>query len=138
MTVKAKAARAPAALFQKSLLSLGVMALVLLGTAVTANASQSGQNLSCREPVPAVQTGSGGRWVHLWLCDNGWHGQITSVATNDSVWLVSAAGTNFGFARVPAGETSANSATVGQNGGPWRACGTLRDNKNWIACTNPN
>jgi hypothetical protein len=123
--------------------AVGVLAVAVLGMTGTATAAEAGrtgkagQDFSCREPVGAVQTPHG-RWVHLWLCDNGWHGQITSAATNDSVWLVSAADSPFGFARVAAGQTSANSATVGANGGPWKACGTWRDNAAEIRCTAPN
>jgi hypothetical protein len=70
------------------------------------------------EPVGPAETH--GRWVHLWLCDNGWHAQITSAAAGDSVWLTSAAGTDFGHATVRAGSTTADSATVGQTGRVFR------------------
>jgi hypothetical protein len=121
---------------KKSFISLGVLTLGLLGTAATANATTPSTTQNCREPVSAVQSPSG-RWVHLWLCDDGWHGQITSAASQDSIWLVSAAGTPTNFTRVRAGETSANTNPVGAFGSPWKACGTDKDNAGRTVCTNP-
>jgi hypothetical protein len=123
---------------KKFVACLGLSAMALLGTAVTADAATpagtAGQT-SCREPVGAREIF--GRWVHLWLCDNGWHGQITSAAAEDQIWLDSAAGTVTGWNKVVAGQTSANSGTVGQHGGPWRACGRA-GNRLDIVCTDRN
>jgi hypothetical protein len=126
-------------MFRKFLISLFVMTLALLGTAANANATGSsgaaGQ-ASCREPVGAVEIFS--RRVHPWLCDNGWHGQITNGATGDHIWLDSAAGTVTGHNTIAPGATSANSGTVGQFGGPWRACGRPWNLPNDIVCTERN
>ena len=90
---------------KKFMVCLGLNAMALVGTAVTADASQSGQASPCREPVGAA--GVFGRSVHLWLCDDGWHGQITNGATGDEIWLDSAAGTVTNWTTIPPGNTVA-------------------------------
>ena len=126
---------------------LGVTMLFLFGSAVTASADglrgsavtasanvlPPGAEAPCREPVAPVQ--ASGRWIHLWLCDNGWHGQITNGAAGDWIWMRSAAGTDSGHARIAPGQTAADSGTVGQFGGPWRACGGP---DGVTVCTAPN
>ena len=113
----------------------GMALLGLLGTTVTANAGASSAAAPCRQPVSSVSVH--GRVIHLWVCDNGWHGQITNGATGDPVWLDSARGTVTGYRTIPSGGTSANTGTVGQYGGPWRACGRAF-NAPEIVCTARN
>lgn len=110
-------------LLRNSLATAGALAC-LLGVAAAAEASPARAETTareCREPVRAVETHE--RWIHLWLCDDGWHGQITSAAAGDSVWLVSGAGTDYGRRTVSPGQTRVDTPSVGQFGGPWKACG---------------
>ena len=122
-------------LIKKTAVVFGMALISLLGTTVTANADDPSAAAPCRRPVDSVSVH--GRWIHLWLCDNGWHGQITNGATGDTVWLESAAGTVTGARKIPSGATSANTTTVGQWGGPWRACGRAF-NAPEIRCTARN
>ncbi|WP_410566160.1 hypothetical protein [Amycolatopsis sp. cmx-4-61] len=122
-------------LLKKTAIVLGVALAGLLGTTVTADASPSSAAAPCRQPVASVSVH--GRVIKLWLCDNGWHGQITNGATGDPVWLDSAHGTVTGSRKIPSGATSANTGTVNQHGGPWRACGRAF-NAPEIACTARN
>jgi hypothetical protein len=97
----------------------------LLGTASTATAIPAGsvtdQFAACVQPVNPVPAGA--TLVHLFRCDDGWHGQITGATPGDEIWVTNASGQVTGWRSVPVGATSANSGTVGSHGSPWRACG---------------
>ncbi|MEU7476072.1 hypothetical protein AB0A63_08815 [Lentzea sp. NPDC042327] len=117
---------------RKAAAVLGMALISLLGTTV---ASVPASAAPCRKPVSSVSVH--GRTIHLWVCDNGWHGQITGGATGDPVWLDSARNTVTGYRTIPSGATSVNTGTVGQYGGPWRACGRAF-NRPEIVCTARN
>ncbi len=72
-----------------------------------------------------------GRTVHLWKCDGaggtrvGYHGQIVGAQAGDRLYLRS----GLNAVTVPVYITKAGTyntaATVGDNGGPWRACADI-------------
>jgi hypothetical protein len=66
-----------------------------------------------------------GRAIYLWYCDeSGWHGQIANASWDDGIWLNSQPwGGVVNKAFVEEGRTSADTASVGGAGSPWRACG---------------
>ncbi|GAB3576380.1 hypothetical protein GCM10027445_40400 [Amycolatopsis endophytica] len=101
----------------------GAVAAGLLGVAAPATASQAAPAvpLACVQPVNPVRAGA--TTIHLFRCDNGWHGQITGATPGDEIWVTNASGRVTGWRTVPTGATSMNSGTVGTYGSPWRACG---------------
>lgn len=76
---------------------------------------------ACIQPVNPVPAGAA--LVHLFRCDDGWHGQITGATPGDEIWVTNASGVVTAWRTVPLGATSMNSGTVGEHGSPWRACG---------------
>ncbi|MFI6279741.1 hypothetical protein [Streptomyces sp. NPDC050988] len=79
------------------------------------------QAAACTQPVNPVSAGA--TRVHLFRCDDGWHGQITGATPGDEIWVTNASGVVTAWRTVPTGATSMNSGTVGTFGSPWRACG---------------
>ncbi|MFI6095029.1 hypothetical protein ACIA8G_05710 [Lentzea sp. NPDC051213] len=113
--------------FKKSLVATAAAAMCLTGASV-ASAAPAGDwpwpasaEAPCRHAAPPVD--NGGALIILWVCDGGWHGQITNGQAGDTVWVESAAGTEYGHRVIPQGANQIDSAEVGQWGGPWRACG---------------
>lgn len=126
---------------------LGALALAT-GTAQASAAAPSGQETTagdvgamapCR---PVHDAGRDGRTVILWSCDgtggtrNGYHGQIVNARAGDQVWLESPTGARHVYRTAP-GSGNYNTATVGDHGGPWKACihvpraGTTCTDRGW-------
>jgi len=110
----------------RTTLAIGATALVavLISTPPATASPEStsfGKAAACSQPVRPASAGAA--QVHLFLCDNGWHGQITGATPGDEIWVTNASGRVTVWRSVPTGATSMNSGTVGVFGSPWRACG---------------
>ncbi|GGK96275.1 hypothetical protein Sme01_31760 [Sphaerisporangium melleum] len=104
----------------------GTLMFASPSAAAAAPAAAGGQALAaCR--IAAGPEYLSGRTVRLWFCDgtggtaNGYHGQVLSGRAGDQLYLRSATGTITALVNVPA-TGDYNTRTVGDHGGPWRAC----------------
>jgi hypothetical protein len=110
-----------------------VVALSTIAPAAQAAAQTTPKTAVSSSQVPAAcriaaQTSvRGSDDLRLWKCDGtggtrvGYHGEFLSGRKGDQLYLQSASGLDYVQVNIP-GSGTYNTATVGDNGGPWAAC----------------